>query len=108
MRFDGPPKLNLATDPNHLHATVKPASALIPYRSIAAISSSSSKPASAVTAHNPSGNPSLSVTGKPRREVPLPSQEEKKGAMQYALYVLFALPGSSKWLIFVSERLWTK
>ena len=29
--------------------------------------------------------PPLSVTGKPRREVPLPSQEPKKGAMQYAL-----------------------
>jgi hypothetical protein len=32
------------------------------------------------------GNP-LSVTGKPKREVLLPSQEVKKGAMQYALYV---------------------
>ena len=31
-----------------------------------------------------------SVTGKVRREVPLPSQEGKKGVMQYALYV-FAL-----------------
>jgi hypothetical protein len=29
----------------------------------------------------------LSVTGKVRREVPLPSQEGKKGVMQYALYV---------------------
>lgn len=33
------------------------------------------------------GSPILSVTGKPRREVALPSQEGKKGAMQYALYV---------------------
>jgi hypothetical protein len=69
----------------------KPASALVPYRSIAAISSSSSKPASAVTPHNVQGNPRapppLSVTGKVRREVPLPSQEGKKGVMQYALYV---------------------
>jgi NADH dehydrogenase (ubiquinone) Fe-S protein 7 len=84
-------KLVLATKANHLHLTVRPVSALIPYRSIAAISSSSSKPASAVTAHNASGNSSLSVTGKPRREVPLPSQEEKKGVMQYALYVLLAV-----------------
>jgi hypothetical protein len=30
----------------------------------------------------------MSVTGKERREVPLPSQEGKKGVMQYALYVL--------------------
>jgi hypothetical protein len=29
----------------------------------------------------------MSVTGKERREVPLPSQEGKKGVMQYALYV---------------------
>jgi len=28
----------------------------------------------------------MSITGKPRREVALPSQEGKKGAMQYALY----------------------
>lgn len=30
----------------------------------------------------------MSVTGKERREVPLPSQEGKKGVMQYALYVV--------------------
>lgn len=35
----------------------------------------------------------LSVTGKPRREVPLPSQEGKKGVMQYALYVLPSFAG---------------
>jgi NADH dehydrogenase (ubiquinone) Fe-S protein 7 len=72
--------------------TAKPTSALIPYRSIAAISSSSSKPASAVTTHDVPGNPgtppSMSVTGKERREVPLPSQEGKKGAMQYTLTTL--------------------
>jgi NADH dehydrogenase (ubiquinone) Fe-S protein 7 len=33
----------------------------------------------------------MSVTGKERREVPLPSQEGKKGVMQYALYVLLPL-----------------
>ncbi|KAK6584141.1 hypothetical protein PZA11_003871 [Diplocarpon coronariae] len=68
----------------------KPASSLIPYRSIAAISSSSSKPASpGLTSHDAPGSPSpiLSVTGKVRREVPLSSQEGKKGVMQYALYV---------------------
>ena len=67
-------------------------SALIPYRSVAAISSSSSKPATAVSPHNVQGNPGalppMSITGKERREVPLPSQEGKKGVMQYALYVL--------------------
>jgi len=71
--------------------TAKPTGALIPYRSIAAISSSPHKLASAVvTPHNAPSNPStppMSVTGKERREVPLPSQEGKKGVMQYALYV---------------------
>jgi len=40
----------------------------------------------------------LSVTGKVKREVPLASQEGKKGVMQYALYVPFlssALSGDS-------------
>ncbi|KAI4150061.1 MAG: hypothetical protein L6R39_002358 [Caloplaca ligustica] len=32
--------------------------------------------------------PPLTATGKPRREVPLPSQERKEGAMQYALTTL--------------------
>ncbi|KAM3072376.1 hypothetical protein ACMFMG_009185 [Clarireedia jacksonii] len=71
---------------------VKPSASLIPYRSIAAISSSSSKPASTVTPMNVHGNPStppsMSITGKTRREVPLPSQEGKKGVMQYALTTL--------------------
>lgn len=55
------------------------------------ISSSSTK--SATTEIQPSsrnvqsGGPPLGVTRKPRREVPLPSQEKKEGAMQYALYV---------------------
>merc|ERR1712093_266178 len=72
----------------------KPAASLIPYRSIAAISSSFSKPASpGLTPHNVPGNPGtpppgMSITGKPRREVALPSQEGKKGAMQYALTTL--------------------
>jgi NADH dehydrogenase (ubiquinone) Fe-S protein 7 len=61
----------------------------MPYRSIAAISTSPSKPASAVPSPYDANAPQqpTSVTGKVRREVPLPSQEEKKGVMQYALYV---------------------
>jgi hypothetical protein len=84
--------LNAATTPDS-HFTARPASSLIPYRSVAAISSSSAKPASAVSQHNVQGNPGtpppMSITGKERREVPLPSQEGKKGVMQYALYVSF-------------------
>ncbi|RFU29677.1 hypothetical protein B7463_g6678, partial [Scytalidium lignicola] len=65
----------------------KPSASLIPYRSIAAISSSSSKPA--VQSVTTFGNDMpRSVTGKVKREVPLPSQEVKKGAMQYALTTL--------------------
>ncbi|KAH8821028.1 NADH-ubiquinone oxidoreductase-like protein subunit [Xylogone sp. PMI_703] len=65
----------------------KPSASLIPYRSIAAISSSSSKPAAqAVTTYG--DELPRSVTGKVKREVLLPSQEPKKGAMQYALTTL--------------------
>ncbi|TVY65600.1 NADH-ubiquinone oxidoreductase 19.3 kDa subunit [Lachnellula suecica] len=71
----------------------KPASSFLSHRSIAAISSSASKPATAVSPHNVHGNPGTpppmkSVTGKERREVPLASQEGKKGVMQYALTTL--------------------
>jgi len=71
----------------------KPSSAIIPYRSIAAISSTSAKPANELaeprSKYDSSGAPPrLSVTGKVRREVPLPSQESKKGAMQFALTTL--------------------
>jgi NADH dehydrogenase (ubiquinone) Fe-S protein 7 len=66
--------------------TAKPSSALIPYRSVAAISTS--KPASGVPSQYDVNAPQqpISVTGKVKREVPLPSQEGKKGVMQYALY----------------------
>ena len=37
---------------------------------------------------NPGTPPPMGVSKKERREVPLPSQEGKKGVMQYALYVL--------------------
>lgn len=68
------------------YPTVKPAASLIPYQSIAFISSSNRKPATAVSnVGNVEGNPTMGVTGKQRREVPLPSQEGKKGVMQYAL-----------------------
>ena len=71
--------------------TAKPMTALLPYRagSVAFLSSTSSNNATAMQ------KPGL-VAGAPgtpppmkqaRREVPLPSQEGKKGAMQYALYV---------------------
>jgi len=71
----------------------KPAAALLPYRAgtTAFLSSSSSKPASPAYT-----SPGL-VKGAPgtpppmkaaRREVPLPSQEGKQGAVQYALTTL--------------------
>lgn len=55
---------------------------LVPQR--AWISSSSLKSASAVQSQPESGS-ALSASGKARTEVPLPSQEKKEGAMQYAL-----------------------
>ncbi|MCJ1380526.1 hypothetical protein MMC17_003634 [Xylographa soralifera] len=66
---------------------VKPSSVLVPLRvaPTAFISSSSAKPATAIQPHRDVEGPPLSVTGKPRREVPLPSQEKKEGVMQYAL-----------------------
>lgn len=61
------------------------------YQPIARISSSSQKPATPDSRYSLSEQTSrlpLSVTGKVKREVPLPSQEEKKGVMQYALTTL--------------------
>ncbi|KAI9835542.1 MAG: hypothetical protein M1819_001993 [Sarea resinae] len=63
----------------------QPSAALLPIR---AISSSASKSATSVSPANVSNDPPLSVTGKVRREVPLASQEPKKGVMQYALTTL--------------------
>lgn len=72
--------------------TAKPLTAIVPYRTTqtAWISHSSSKPASAEPR---TGKPGLVVPGpgapppakKTRAEVPLPSQEGTKGAIQYAL-----------------------
>ena len=72
--------------------TAKPAAALLPFRagSAAFISSSSSNSAEAhqqspgLVSGNPGTPPPMKVA---RREVPLPSQEGKSGAVQYALYV---------------------
>jgi len=71
--------------------TAKPTMALLPYRagSAAFLSSTSSSQATpmqkpALVAGNPGTPPPMKQA---RREVPLPSQEGKKGAMQYALYV---------------------
>lgn len=71
--------------------TARPATALMPFRagSVAFLSSSSSN--NATTMKSPAiipGNPGTPPPMKQaRREVPLPSQEGKKGVMQYALYV---------------------
>lgn len=65
----------------------KPASIIMPYRAIASISSSAPKPAAELAQRTDASGRPLSVTGKPKREEPLASQVEKKGAMQYALYV---------------------
>ncbi|KAK5148010.1 hypothetical protein LTR04_000724 [Oleoguttula sp. CCFEE 6159] len=75
----------------------KPTTALLPFRGAPAafISSSSRKPAEPhmqrpglISGGPPPPPPMKSITGKERREVPLPSQEGKKGVAQYALTTL--------------------
>jgi len=69
----------------------KPSTVLLPFRvgQCAMISSSSSKPAGIQqTPGIVPGNPSAIPPMKERKEVPLPSQEGKKGVMQYALTTL--------------------
>jgi len=78
----------------------KPSNALLPFRAgpSAFISSSSSKSATPSGSTpslrpgdihgGPGAPPSMGVVKRERREVPLPSQEGKKGAMQYALTTL--------------------
>jgi len=70
----------------------KPTTALLPFRAGSAAFLSSSSSNNATTLKSPAtipGNPGTPPPMKQaRREVPLPSQEGKKGAMQYALYVL--------------------
>jgi NADH dehydrogenase (ubiquinone) Fe-S protein 7 len=64
----------------------------MPFRAGSAAFLSSSSSSNAQTMKSPAtipGNPGTPPPMKAaRREVPLPSQEGKKGAMQYALYVL--------------------
>jgi hypothetical protein len=71
--------------------TARPATALMPFRAGNAAFLSSSSSDKATTMKTPAtipGNPGTPPPMKAaRREVPLPSQEGKKGAMQYALYV---------------------
>ncbi|KAI0170885.1 mitochondrial NADH-ubiquinone oxidoreductase 20 kd subunit [Pestalotiopsis sp. NC0098] len=61
----------------------KPASAIVPLRSVAAISTTSKKDATSVSTHG-----STSILPRERKEVPLPSQEGTKGVVQYALTTL--------------------
>ncbi|KAI1308613.1 mitochondrial NADH-ubiquinone oxidoreductase 20 kd subunit [Xylaria venustula] len=59
-----------------------PTSRIVPLQSVASISTTSKKDATSVTPHAPTG------LARQRKEVPLPSQEPKKGAMQFALTTL--------------------
>ena len=74
---------------------------LVPYsariRPIALLSTSSTKSATALEQHGQPGQ-SLTASGKIRKEVPLPSQEKKEGAMQYVLYEVLLC--SSQFLIY--------
>jgi hypothetical protein len=68
-------------------AAVRPRLALLPrIQPMAALSTSSVKSATALERQSPSGQ-SLTASGKVRKEVVLPSQEKKEGAMQYVLFV---------------------
>lgn len=65
----------------------RPRLALLPRaQPIAALSTSTVKSATALERQSPTGQ-SLTASGKVRKEVPLPSQEKKEGAMQYVLFV---------------------
>lgn len=57
---------------------------------IASLSTSTVKSATALERQSTTGQ-SLTASGKPRKEVPLPSQEKKEGAMQFVLFVLTQL-----------------
>ncbi|KAI0400480.1 mitochondrial NADH-ubiquinone oxidoreductase 20 kd subunit [Xylaria palmicola] len=59
-----------------------PTSRLVPLQSVAAISTSPKRDATSVTPHTHAG------VARQRKEVPLASQEPKKGVMQYALTTL--------------------
>ncbi|KAI3342411.1 mitochondrial NADH-ubiquinone oxidoreductase 20 kd subunit [Ustulina deusta] len=59
-----------------------PTPRIVPLQSVAPISTTSKKDATSVTPHAPAG------LARQRKEVPLASQEPKKGVMQYALTTL--------------------
>jgi len=68
-------------------AAARPRLALVPrIQPLAALSTSTVKSATALERQSPSGQ-SLTASGKVRKEVALPSQEKKEGAMQYVLFV---------------------
>lgn len=67
--------------------TVKPTTALIPFRAAAALPITHRRDASSLTPHGAG-----SSLAKPRKEVLLPSEEGTKGVVQYALYALPSPP----------------
>ena len=66
---------------------VKPAMSLVSLRAAPAFTANSRRDASSLTTHG-------GATGlaKPRKEVPLLSEEGNKGVLQYALYVWLLAP----------------
>lgn len=90
------PQYSLCHQPLTFFAA-KPTTALFPFRagSSAYISSTSPKPATEIQTSQDAQGPPLTATGKPRREVPLPSQEKREGAMQFALYARLRSPSSA-------------
>jgi hypothetical protein len=70
-----------------IEAAARPRLALLPRaQPMAALSTSTVKSATALERQSPSGQ-TLTASGKVRKEVALPSQEKKEGAMQYVLFV---------------------
>ncbi|KAI0851221.1 mitochondrial NADH-ubiquinone oxidoreductase 20 kd subunit [Daldinia vernicosa] len=61
----------------------KPTPRIVPLQSLASISTTSKNDAASVTPHGSTG-----LAHRPRREIPLPSQEPKKGVIQYTLTTL--------------------
>ncbi|KAI2776899.1 mitochondrial NADH-ubiquinone oxidoreductase 20 kd subunit [Daldinia loculata] len=61
----------------------KPTPRIVPLQSLASISTTSKNDATSVTPHGSTG-----LAHRPRREIPLASQEPKKGVIQYTLTTL--------------------
>ncbi|ETI21835.1 NADH-ubiquinone oxidoreductase 19.3 kDa subunit, mitochondrial [Cladophialophora carrionii CBS 160.54] len=83
--------LSRSVAPRALRASTTAPVSILRAAPAAFISTSSPKPATSIVSQSPTatGDASrLPVTGGLRREVPLPSQEKKQGAMQYALTTL--------------------